>query len=93
MTMIEDYGIYEETCSMYRDFETTYSEISLKAGAPYKLNIGYKVYNNYLDKQPDKKGHKLGLEWIMRGDFELAVGQLSMSALAIMGSTTALCLF
>ena len=47
MTMIDDYEVYKETCSMYRDFETTYSDIPLKAGRPFKLNIGYKVYDNY----------------------------------------------
>ena len=71
--MIEDFEVYAETCSMYRDFETTYSDITLKAGAPYFLNIGYKVYANYLDKTPEFKGHKIGLEWIMRGVLELAM--------------------
>ena len=47
MTMIDDYEIYAETCSMYRDFETTYSDITLKSGRPYKANIGYKVYGYY----------------------------------------------
>ena len=54
MTMIDDYEIYAETCSMYRDFETTYSDITLKAGRPYKVNIGYKVYLHYDHNTPDK---------------------------------------
>ena len=89
MTQIDDYQVYAETCSMYRDFETTYSDIALKAGRPYKLNIGYKVYANYEHLSPEFKGHKLGIEWIMRGEEELAITSLMQSSgtmLALIGS-------
>lgn len=93
MTMIDDYEVYSETCSMYRDFETTYSEIPMKAGRPFKLNIGYKVYAHHEDKTPLFKGHKLDIEWIMRGEEELAISSLGQVVGALLVSTLFLAIF
>ena len=73
MTIIDDYETYSETCSMYRDFETTYSDIPMKSGSPFKINIGYKVYAHHEDTLPAFKGHKENLTWIMLGEAEGAV--------------------
>lgn len=35
---------FKETCTIWRDFVTTYSDIPIKAGEPIKLILGYKVY-------------------------------------------------
>ena len=56
-------GRYSENCNMYRDFETTYSDVPLKHEAKLKLNFGYKVYDYLLDKKPLFEGHKLNVEW------------------------------
>ena len=66
---------------MYREFDTTYSNIKLKSNGIYRLNGGYKVYNNWEDKKTEIFGHKLGLEW--------AIAEVGSGALLRIGSSIA----
>ena len=56
--------IYAYNCNMWREFDTTYSNIPLKTRGVYKFNAGFKIYDDYIYATlPIKKGHKLGIEW------------------------------
>ena len=66
---------------MYREFITTYSNISRKSKGTYRLNGGYKVYNFWEDTSTEIFGHKLGLEW--------AIAEVGSGALLRIGSSIA----
>ena len=36
--------VYEQTCVVYRDFETSWTEIQLKGGQEIDMHIGYYVF-------------------------------------------------
>ena len=56
---------------MYREFDTTYSNVQLEDKGILKFDAGYKLYENYQIKEPiwtgaNKnmwQGHKYGIEW------------------------------
>ena len=47
LTIDEVQGTYSETCNMYRDFTTTYSDVPLRNNVILKLDAGFKVYDTY----------------------------------------------
>ena len=38
---------YSESCNMYREFDTTYSNVQLEDKGILKFDAGYKLYENY----------------------------------------------
>ena len=83
--------VYTETCNIWRDFSTTYSNIPLKASEIYELNAGYKIYQSPTYTFPKYKGHKLGIKWMVVDSpksvsISLVVGStaLALSLLSLM---------
>ena len=67
----EDNELYGESCNFYRDFVTTYSNIRLKGSSLYRVNLGYKLYDSWLDATvPLYFGHKLNYEFQVIDVFE-----------------------
>jgi len=81
-----DNEVYSETCNINRDFETTYSNIPLKAKEKYELNVGYKIFQSPTYTFPLYKGHKLFMEWEIVDTPKAAFDSL------VVGSTLALSL-
>ena len=48
--------VYEETCVVYRDFETSWSEIQLKGGHEIDMHLGFYMFTNLNVTQPSREG-------------------------------------
>ena len=48
---------------MYRDFETTYSDVPIRASGVLTFNAGFKIYNYLEDISPTWVGHKNNVQW------------------------------
>ncbi len=86
VTTTEDLGT--NTCNIYRDFETTWTEIQLRNGSELTMTLGYAVYENQNDISTEVKGYV--------EDYKLKVldtallGMNQMTSLAIATLATAL---
>lgn len=78
--------IFTETCSITRDFLTTYSNIPLKAKEKFEVNVGYKVYRSPTYIMPLYKGHKLNMEWVIAETPEAAINSLALSSAALLST-------
>ena len=54
-----------ETCAFKRDFETSLSDIFIKADVTLKVMVGYKVYRGKFWNEPAQKGYsgQTFMEW------------------------------
>jgi type V secretory pathway adhesin AidA len=50
---------------MYRDFETTYSDVPLRGKAVLNFNAGFKIWNYLENTIPTWKGHKNNIKWLI----------------------------
>ena len=53
------------TCNIYRDFETTWSEIQIKMGRELTIDFGYFVYDSQKDLTTDIKGYEKGYKLVV----------------------------
>ena len=74
-----------ETCAFKRDFETSLSDIFIKADVTLKVMVGYKVYRGKFWNEPSQKGYsgQTFMEWtIVEGSGGKSLFQMSTALLA-----------
>ena len=66
LTIDKKKGVYSETCNMYRDFQTIYSDVPLQNNLNLKLEAGFKVFDTFESNGALWMGHKKNVEWLIQ---------------------------
>ncbi len=77
---------YGLNCNLYRDFETTYSDVPLRGKAVLNFNAGFKIWNSLKDTKPAWKGHKDNIKWLISdlSDSAFAIASLGITVAALL---------
>jgi len=65
---------------MYRDFETTYSDVPIRTSGVLTFNAGFKIYNYLEDISPTWAGHKNNVQWAI---IDIEDGALSFARIGL----------